>query len=323
MLQIKKNNPWNPGYSLDQLTEDQRAALDKRGIVRKSYTPSPKDLSFGGFAVPKRIKNEIEGAAKVSLGLPRGHVDGIYPDVFSGKLIGMGDTAQAQPNVTKTYGPKVANIIVAGLRKVEPENRSQALRVLLDKMDPKLNGKVIATQKKLLKQGLSVEASLEKALAGHLNEGFVNQIISMGRGSKKSLKGYAGIGCTSCAPQAVGGVWDWTKKAAKDTFDFVKDAGKKIGTVSCDILNHPATGVVVAGAAASQGAPPQVGMMGTELARSLCRNPDGSQMTQAQIQALIQQKARQEAEDRRRQAQMLTAAAVGGGVLLLVVLARK
>lgn len=63
-------------------------------------------------------------------------------------------------------------------------------------------------------------------------------------------------------------------KAGEKLYDLGEGLVDKLGDLACGVVNHPAAGAAASAGAASQGAPPEAGAVGVDIAKGICGGAD-------------------------------------------------
>jgi hypothetical protein len=208
-----------------------------------------------------------------SWGVPRKSFESYVPGA-------LGDDAG---NVLTSYGEQVADLILSSINQVPANERGVALQALFETLDPGLTLRI----GERMKRGMSARA----AIASAVGEGLGKEIVRLGRSS--NMKKYA-----ASPPEALSGFWDsvkdigrkitavtlapvsggaslalWSEGTTSKTIDWGKSTLSKIGSATCTVASSSIAPALGAGAAAASGAPPQVGVVGAQIAGAVCAKP--------------------------------------------------
>ena len=321
MVQFRKNHPWNPGYALPAhvLAEPPgRGTIQGKYIPRRTYNPIPEGWT-GGYALPAYVMAENHGkGAAGSYGIrrrtvsrkyqtPLGYVG--YPDAplalrLPAEVYALDGTHEGPSKIpasdpVKKLGVKISKIIVSELTKLPPSMRNSEMRKLFAAIDPKLNARVGKRTAKNRARGMSAADAFRAALASSVSEGFIDQMVSLGKGAKP----------THALSGGLGGAWSTLKSWGSTALSKVKDASCAVvssdvgktsivigaGTVGT-VYGTPAAGALSASAAQA----------GVTLADSKCNPPKPDTGI---LPGILPPSI--------GQSPWLLPAAVGGGVLLL------
>lgn len=194
--------PWNPGYAPYDPAEAE--GIERRSITTQQAPRGTYDeptVSDAGYAVPRYVLDEGYGqGAIITAPMPRGTVD-MDPTWLTkptsswrpagredgGELYNVtvleGDPvydfgAASRPDPFATYGQKAARSLLARLQSVPRSQKQQALRVVLDKLDPSLWSRT-ATEAARWK-GAPAPVALERGLAAAMAKGIRGEVVRMG-----------------------------------------------------------------------------------------------------------------------------------------------
>ncbi|MBT8452995.1 MAG: hypothetical protein KJO40_13585 [Deltaproteobacteria bacterium] len=318
-----------------------------------------------GYALPKYIQAEPPGRGTFTTKwLPRGTISQLIPDYLA-KPTGRADTQlacdaelgslgcdslgaqetlyQLEPlgaigagaDPIKAYGERAAEWIMRTIYEVEPEDRTIALRALLDTVDKTLWDRVAKESAKFKAKGLGSRPALQKAIALCMANGMMAELVKTGEKimQKKAVDpaqlqalGFCGPICAAkkvgSAAKSMGkgigraGSWVGGKawSGAKSATNWVGKGISKLGGLACSVANSPIAPIAAGAGAAAMGAPPQAGAMGVSAAGSLCGSKGDSAAAQQQLQTPTPGAPLPS---------WVLPAAIGGGALVLVLVLRK
>lgn len=226
-------------------------------------------------------------------------------------------------NPISAYGARASEWIMASIRRVPRQDRVDALKTLLDKVDPNLY-QAVATQATANKaRGMRPRAAMKAALAASLSKGMATEIVKAGTAavqgravSTSRLEGLGFCGPICLAKKAGGAIsdaasWVGSNVASGTTTaaGWVADGVQQLGSLACSVTNSSIAPIAGAAAASAAGAPPQVGAAGVSVAQGLCgKNNTPTVPTQQLMQPAMPS--------------WVIPAAIGGGVLVIVLAMR-
>jgi hypothetical protein len=330
MAHYHQSHPWKPGYAIPKyvLAEPPgRGTFTTKWLPRRTISnvepkfaavpEAPEALSGSNYwAVPDYVLAEPPGRGTFTTKwLPRRLAPTIVPDyVKKPELSGLGATTYellpigglGPGDPIKAFGERASEWIMANIKGVPADERTAALRALLDTIDKSLWVTVSNKATKYKAKGIPPKAAMQKALAASLSAGMAKELIQVGKGKTEAL-GFLGL---EKIGRAITGTIRGTVGSAKD---FVGKGLDKLGALACAVANNPAAGLAAGGAAAASGAPPQAGAAGVAVAQSLC----------AKEPAATQQQLTTPGGAIDRLPGWVLPVAIGGGALVLVLVLRK
>lgn len=210
------------------------------------------------------------------------------------------------------YGVRASELIMSSIRQVPQAERSLAIRMLLDKLDPSLYEAVAAEAQANQGKGMAPRPAMQAALATKLSAGMAAELVKVGRAA------LAGRAPTSTSLEALGfcGPICLAKKAgsaiaggSKTAAGWASSIGSTLGSVACTAVNNPMASTVAGGAALAAGAPPQAGTAGIGVAQQICGKNQTPTLPQASLYAPATPP-------------WVIPAAIGAGVLVIVLAMR-
>lgn len=190
--------PWNPGYALPSNVKDEglyRSAMVTRQYPRGTYNTQAGAAVHNGYAIPGYIRREEVGqGAQVTRWAPRGTW---YPS--GTKMKALGDDVDAGGGAFAAYGQRAAAYLFERVQYLPPGERLQAMKLVLDKVDPTLWARAEEAARPFVKM-MGPRAAMQEGLARAMSKGVVKELEKIGRSrrapAKKSL---TGLGCYGCA----------------------------------------------------------------------------------------------------------------------------
>ena len=266
MAQFRIAHPYDPNYALPANVMAEapgRGTLTTVQAPRKSFD-NPVPGWDGGYTIPRYVAVEAQGrGAAGTYWDPRKTIPMFVP----GQL-GLGDDAA---NALRAYGNRAADVILSSLTELPASQQPIALETLFKTLDPTLLARVTRN----LKAGMAPRDAISLAM----QEGFGRELVRLGRGhTPTSGLGYYG------GDVALSGFWSTitypfrkvgsaTATVASKTYDWGGSVLGKLGSLACGVAGSRVGTAVGGGAAAAFGAPPQVGVVGAQVAGGMCAKP--------------------------------------------------
>lgn len=299
MAQYRNSNPFDAHFALpaNVMAEPPgRGTITTAQIRRKSFgAPGYIPQAWrSGMAVPGYIESEPLGrGTTTTYQLPRRTISTLVRGSLGASDPGIAPGFPGDP--FKQYGQRVAELIVGTIHRVPSDYRKVAVEALLRELDPGLPARVNARANEYKAKGMDPKSALQAAIASSVSEGFAREVVKIGQTGKIPLKSLSGLGAYSGAEAiALEGIWStiksvatapvravkaagsgiktaatWTggkvASGAGTAFDWSKSALSKIKGLTCVVMNNPLSDMAAGAAAASFGAPPQVGSTGKQL----------------------------------------------------------
>lgn len=261
MAQFRIQHPYDPGFALppNVIAEPPgRGTLTTLPLPRRTFDDPVPGWDGGYGNQPSYVRAEPigRGAAYTMPDMRR-----TIPLHVPSEL---GDDAS---DALRAYGYRAADAILSAVPELPRNQRALGLEALFHAIDPSLLARVTAR----MQAGQAPRDAVAKAMA----EGFGREIMRLGRSGRPSSLGYYG------GPQAMAGLWDSIKGAFSKVGSGIKTAGKTtyswggkvlttVGGIACGVAGSSAGPAIGGGVAAGFGAPPQVGVAGTQVAANLC-----------------------------------------------------
>src|SRR6185295_7856351 len=191
--------PWDPGYALPDNVVDE--GLERRAFVTKwlprGFYDNPK-VGTGGYAVPQYVLDEGYGQGTYTTKWqPSGSYNGpAVPNwlnqrpqvVRTRRLPGGGQVATVQPlgdaalpEPYESYGQKAAQALLSRVAMLPRAKQGQALKAIMDKVDPSLWRRTTDIWNRYRKQGMNPQQALPLALARALSTGLAAEIVATGQ----------------------------------------------------------------------------------------------------------------------------------------------
>jgi hypothetical protein len=233
---------WSAGYRLPanvRVEDLQRGTFATRQQPRGSY--DAPWVSAQGYAVPGYVMETTYGqGAMVTKQMPRGTAPYVAhwlqtpraKIVAATKASGDGTeyhiTGGSVTNPFSAYGKAVADHVVTTIKKLPAPKRSNALKQLFDRIDPRLWGRVNATATKAAKAGVPPQRALHHAIATEFHAGMVRELAQIGATKKIKTASQVGLGCFGCAAIGLGDTavpGHWERPRATTPKDQVNACG--------------------------------------------------------------------------------------------------
>ena len=250
--------------------------------------PHPWDPQY---AIPDYIKAEPPGrGVHYTKYMPRKTIQSLIPQ-YLGADPDIPDPGSKNDSIT-AFGQEVAGYVMSTIKNVPPHMRRQAMKALFNQLDPTLWDRVAKKAAQFQKRrDYGAKKALQAAIATSVSAGFAKELVKLGRTKRMPpMNSMLGLGLYGEAAQQVvlEGFWSTMKdvvsapltgtkwvagkgwSAAKQGSSWAKDAASKIGSVACRLVQTSAGKVGAAAGSAAMGAPPEVGMIGAQVAGELC-----------------------------------------------------
>lgn len=295
--------PWIPDYAFPDYSLEEPLP---RGRVRVSpgrkrgSGEMPRGRDWGnprpwasGYEIPEYVYDEPDGAAYATRGRRRGA--GLErPSPLDGD-------GQGEPDPFLQFGENTATYIMRSLRKVPREWRQVALKAFMDQLDPTLWGRTRENARQLRSEGAGRDEALRAGFAEALASGVAKELFDAGERGQVAPSGILSLGAYPDAEERVAlGVWgeikdmlkstyktpietakrigSGTKRAARKTWNWSKDAASKVKNGTCWLVNRKHAALVgsLAGGVGSQmiGVPAPAGAaaggMGVQALQKVC-----------------------------------------------------
>lgn len=272
------NKPWSSGYALpaylskeDPLTRG--SARTTPWLPRGTISQVPAGSKLGGYAVPEYVRKEPVGSqAHTTPWIPRGTVMsmktiktglpwkssahtldsnglgalGAAPDKASTSSVGGGDPIEE-------YGQKAAAVVAAELATVPLSERDETLKNILNEVDPKLYPMFKLESGRIAEMGASKEAAAQKGLAVAFTQGFVKELMRIGK------KGAAPAPGTKKGAVPLGALVGFDAQVNNyhgslgSVLSTIKSTVSKLGGLACDVATHPIAPLAAGAAGAYYG----------------------------------------------------------------------
>lgn len=317
-------HPWNPGYALPEYIQ---AEPPGRGTFTTKWLPRGTVSQLIPDYLAKPAAQELTGRTDVNLGCDVGcdkELGSLGCDTLGAaeiyKLEPLGAEGGYDP--IKAYGLRASEWIMGTIRQVEPQQRTVALRALLDTVDPSLWNRVATEAAKYKAKGVPPKAAMQKALAVCMSNGMVAELVKTGEkvmqkravnpGQLQAL-GFCG---PICAAKKVGSaaksIGRTVAGGASTATRWVSKGVSKLGSLACSVANSSVAPMAAGAGAAAMGAPPQAGSAGVDVAKGLCGKKGDSAVAQQQLATGAPSSM----------PGWVLPAAIGGGALVLVLALR-
>lgn len=316
---------WDAGYAIP---DDVRDEPLRRSHLREGYslprgfydaTASVPHAWNPGYALPANVDAEPIGTNPITTRwLARGTVGALIPPLVPGAVAdvidaggagtpemnalsgsewmdaqswryGFGDDgADAAP--LAVWAGEVANGVISAVRGVAPRDRTAALRLSLDEMEPGLAGRVESSARRLAAAGVPRSQALRVAIQDNVKSGLIQEALDLASGGAPRGDSLMGLGIESAYDgyMEMGGPLDWTKrqakkigkgikKGAKGIGKAAKEAGKFAGKATCKLLSSEKGQLAIGAAAGLYGAPPDKAMVGAQVGAGMCQKAGGGE----------------------------------------------
>jgi len=331
------NKPWAPGYALPAYERAESAltrgdARTTPWLPRGTISKVPPGYNHGGYAVPGYVLKEPVGSqAHTTPWLPRGTISntkglgiktglpwkGSIDTLYSNGLGSLGATPSKSGTSTVggadpivEYGKKAASLVTQDFKSLPPGQRDEAMRKLLDQVDPKLYGAYKAEAAKLVGLGVPPADAQQKGLAIAFSDGIAQEFIRLGK-KKKAVRPGVGKGQVPLAALTGFDAQVNNYVGLGSVTSTVKDTLSKLGGLACDVATNPVTPIAAGSAGAFYGGPSgaSLGVAGAGIAATACSSGGtGGAFPQQQPQGMPS---------------WALPALIGGGALALVLVLRK
>lgn len=196
--------PWDPGYALPENVIDE--GLERRGFVTKWMprgTYDAPDVGTGGYVVPGYVMREGYGQGTFTTKWePANYYDGPRvphwlnkrPTVTADRRTGpgaqrvtfrraaaLGDDSDGGHPLFTEFGRRAADQVLARVAMLPPSQRKQALRTILDAIDPSLYGRANTYTQDLVRSGVRGPDAVRAALARAMSVGISTEIVNLGK----------------------------------------------------------------------------------------------------------------------------------------------
>ncbi|MDP2607237.1 MAG: hypothetical protein Q8S00_32270, partial [Deltaproteobacteria bacterium] len=259
---LKSSN--SPGYALPANVQKEgisRGTLTTRWAPTGTISTVPNNILPGtGYAVPDSVMREPVGRGTFTTAWKqRGTVSTLPQDTFSQTTLSrgplglgsLGDSG-ADPDPIKAYGLQAANIIARTVNAAPKAKQLDTLKGIINGIDPKLW--------QLIKSNPT-----SAQVAAVLSSGIAQEYINLGKGKSKGSQKQLSLSGRS-RYREMSGIGDFFKSIGGG----IKDAVNKVGSLGCKLSNNPLTAATAAGTSMAMGAPPQTGVVGVQVAQTLC-----------------------------------------------------
>lgn len=214
---------WNPGYAIPESVMDE--GLERRTFVTaqapRGTFDNPK-VGNHGYAVPQYVDEEGLGRGTFTTKmLPRGYYGPRVPNWLDQKfsrVVGtsslpggkgtvvamqtMGDSdGGTRMGVFGTFGQRAAMAMIQQARRLPTKQaQAQALKAMMDKIDPSLYGRAGAAAAKFRERGASPQTALAQGIAAAMSEGILAELHQVGKSrTPPQARSLLGLGCYGCA----------------------------------------------------------------------------------------------------------------------------
>jgi hypothetical protein len=225
---------------------------------------------------------------------------GAAPNKAGRATVGTGDPIEE-------YGNKVTIAILEGLSELPESERGDALKEIMNKVDPKIYSVFKKERKRAEGAGASKSTATHRGIAVAFKKGFVGELVRIGKGRKTITPG-AGKGAVP-----LGMSTGFTAQASNyqglgGFLSTIKSTVNKIGGFACDVSTHPLTPLAAGAAGAAAGGPGGAGAAttGAGIAAAACSSGNASDIPFAPA--------------RQGMPSWAIPAIIGGGLLTLVVI---
>ena len=254
-------HPWNPGYAIPKYVMAEppgRGAITTKWLPRGTISAMPADylakpaagqpgeMKRNFVPVPQSMGRKLLGRNDAQLGSLSGNTlskTTLSCNSLSGDTLGTRAEVykleplggeQVQPGFPgdpfKAYGQRVSELIMGTIKTVPAEWREEALKALLNELQPNLFARVTERATRYKGEGLNAKAAIKAAIASSVGQGIGEELVKIGQSGKPPAgKSLAGLGSSDYAyKMALDGLWGSITGAASKVKSTIAGGAKAV-----------------------------------------------------------------------------------------------